>query len=519
MSRSPRPAVPRRAVLTGAAALAGAATVPLLATRGRAVGTFADPFTLGVASGDPLPDSVVLWTRLAPDPTDPGSMPSVNVPVEWEIADDERFQRIVATGRTEAVPELGHSVHVEPRGLAPDRWYFYRFRARRHISPIGRTRTAPADDSHRSLRFAAASCQSYVDGYYTAYRHLADEDVDLVAFLGDWIYEDPDSWFTGGVVRPQGDYEPMSLEQYRLRHATYRTDPDLQHASAMLPFVPTWDDHEVVNNWAGFTEPAGRPHPTPDIRARWAAAFQAFYEHLPVRRSQMPAGPTAMMYRSLRWGRTAEMTVLDTRQYRDDQACGDFNKPVCDEWDDPDRTMLGAEQERWLFDRLAKSKALWKVIPQQVPMGQWELDNDPAIRRRSMDTWDGYPAARQRLLNFVAERQIANVGVLSGDVHWHMAHDLTLDMEDPDTRPVAVDFVCTSITSGRDGSDNPTSTLPSNPHMKYSLNRRGYLRCELDDRTWRTDYRVVPFVTQPDAPLETRTSFVVEAGRPGLQSA
>jgi alkaline phosphatase D len=510
----------RRSLLGGAIGASALLAVPGTA-RGsaRVSGAFGEPFTLGVASGDPLPDSVVLWTRLAPDPLNAGSMPNQAVPVEWEMAHDEAFRRIAATGTAWARPELAHSVHVEPRGLAPDRWYFYRFRARGHISPVGRTRTAPERSATRPLRFAATSCQSYTDGYYTAYRHLAEEDVDLVAFLGDWIYEDPDSWFTSGVIRPHGDFEPMTLEQYRHRHATYRLDPDLQLSSARFPFLPTWDDHEVVNNWADMTEPAGRPNPTPDFAARRAAAFQAYYEHLPVRRAQIPNGPDALMYRGLRWGRTADLLLLDTRQYRDDQACGDFNKPVCEEWDDPDRTMLGPEQERWLLDRLARSTATWKAIPQQVPMGQWELDNDPAIRRRSMDTWDGYPAARQRILEFIAERDIGNVAVLSGDVHWHMAHDLTLDMEDPDARPVAADFVCTSITSGRDGGDAPSGTLPSNPHLRYSLNRRGYLRCDLDQQTWLTSYRVVPYVTTPGAPPETRARFALEAGRAGLQPA
>ncbi|WP_461007969.1 alkaline phosphatase D family protein [Streptomyces capparidis] len=510
--------VSRRSLLGGAVGLSGALALSGAAAA-RPVGRFGDPFTLGVASGDPLPDSVVLWTRLAPDPLDPGSMPSRPVPVQWQMAHDEAFRRIAASGTTWARPELGHSVHVEPRGLAPDRWYHFRFRARGHVSPAGRTRTAPPPSARRPLRFAATSCQSYTDGHYTAYRHLAEEDIDLVAFLGDWIYEDPDSWFTAGVVRPHGDFEPMTLDQYRHRHAVYRLDADLQLASAQFPFLPTWDDHEVVNNWADMTEPVGRPTPTPDFAARRAAAFQAYYEHLPVRRAQMPKGPHALMYRGLRWGRTADLLLLDTRQYRDDQACGDFNKPVCDEWDDPGRTMLGPEQERWLLGRLAASTATWKAIPQQVPMGQWELDNDPAVRRRSMDTWDGYPEARRRILRFVAERGIANVAVLSGDVHWHMAHDLTLDMEDPDAAPVAADFVCTSISSGRDGGDGPSGTLPSNPHLRYALNRRGYLRCDVDQAAWTTSYRVVPYVTRPGAPLETRARFVVEAGRAGLQRA
>ncbi|GAA2879637.1 alkaline phosphatase D family protein [Streptomyces mexicanus] len=516
---SPRPGPPSRRLLIGGAVAAAAVLAFPGAASARSATTAlrADPFTLGVASGDPLPDSVVLWTRLAPDPLDTSSMPSRPVPVHWQIAEDEHFRRVVAAGTVTARPELGHSVHVEPRGLRPDRWYHYRFKAGRHLSPVGRTRTAPPPAAGRPLRLAAASCQSLVDGYFTAYRHLAEEDVDLVVFLGDWIYEDPDSWFTGGVIRPQGDYEPMTLDQYRHRHAEYRMDPDLQLVSARVPFMPTWDDHDVVNNWADMIEPVGRPHPTPDFAARRAAAFQAYYEHLPLRRAQMPNGPDAQMYRRLRWGRTVDLLMLDTRQYRDDQACGDGNKVVCEEWSDPQRTMLGRDQENWLLDRLATSPAVWKAVPQQVPMGQWELDNDPAVRRRSMDTWDGYPAARRRILQSIADRGVENVAVLSGDVHWHMAHDLTLDMEDPDSAPLAADFVCTSVTSGRDGNDTPTSTLPSNPHLKYSLNRRGYLRCTVDERHWRTDYRVVPYVTRPGAPVETRRSLVVEAGRPGLQ--
>jgi len=486
-----------------------------------------DPFKLGVGSGDPLPDGVVLWTRLAPEPLladGSGGMRDEAYGVRYEVAEDEGFRKVVKRGAVEATPELGHSVHPEISGLRPGWEYFYRFKVGPEISPVGRTKTAPAADAAvESMRFATVSCQDWQDGFYTTLGHLADEDLDVVFHLGDYIYEYGNY---ANRVRGHDTPEIFTLADYRARHSLYKTDPLLRAAHASAPYVVTWDDHDIDNNWAGDV-PQSNDAPN-GFLARRADAFQAFYENLPLRVGQRPVGPNATLYRRLRWGLLADFSVLDTRQYRSDQACGDGNRVVrrgetvlCEAWDDADRTVLGATQQRWLFDGLASSPSRWRAIPQQVPVGQWELDNDPETRFRSMDTWNGYPAATRKLLQFIADREVSNAVILSGDVHAHLAHDLTLDMEDPDTEPVAVDLVATSLTSGKNGSDVPSSTFneQSNPHMRYHLNRRGYLVHSVTPQQWRTDYRVVPYVTSEGAPLETRKSFVVETGRPGLQEA
>jgi alkaline phosphatase D len=316
--------VGRRRFLAGAGAVAGlvlAGRTTVVATRP----TFsADPFSLGVASGDPLPDGVVLWTRLAPDPLNGGGMPPAAVPVGWQVASDDQMRTVVRSGTALATPDLAHSVHVDVRGLEPGRRYWYGFTAGDAESPIGRTRTAPAPDAPLNrLRFAYASCQNWEQGYYTAYRHLAAEDLDLVVHLGDYIYEStaPDR------PRSHNGPRPTTLEEYRARHALYKTDPDLRAAHAAFPWVVTWDDHEVVNDYAGEIDP--RNSPPERFRARRAAAYQAYWEHLPLRPSSMPNGPGMQLYRRLTFGNLAEFSVLDTRQYRTDQPCGVGPQPRC----------------------------------------------------------------------------------------------------------------------------------------------------------------------------------------------
>jgi alkaline phosphatase D len=475
-----------------------------------------DPFSLGVASGDPLPSGVVLWTRLAPEPLaedGSGGMPSRKVPVRWEVATDEAFRDVVAKGNTFATPELAHSVHVEVEGLRPGREYFYRFKTGPETSPVGRTKTAPAFGAPlEALSFAVVSCQAYQDGYYTAYRHIAEEDLDLVVHLGDYIYEGPVS---SRAVRPHDGPEPMDLRAYRNRHALYRTDEDLQAAHAAFPWTVTFDDHEVDNNWA-------RDDQDPDAAsreaflARRAAAFQAYYEHLPLRRSMMPRGPDLLIYRRLTFGDLAEFSVLDTRQYRDDQLPAGSPQRT-----DPQRTITGPEQERFVLDGLGRSQARWNVLAQQVFFAQRDFAEGPA-ESYSVDAWDGYTAARDRILDFVEERQVANPVVLTGDVHKHYAANLKADFDDPDSATVGTEFVCTSISTGGDGEDMSAFDRvveAENEHILFTNRQRGYVRCSLDRERWQADFRVLPFVTRPGAPVTTRASFVVENGRPGTKPA
>jgi alkaline phosphatase D len=477
------------------------------------------PFTLGVASGDPLPDSVVLWTRLAPEPLHGGGMPPEPVAVDWQIATDDGMRNIVQRGLVAALPELGHAVHVEVAGLEPGRWYWYRFVAAGSESPIGRTRTAPAPGAPLDrLRFAFASCQHYGQGYYAPYRHMARQELDLVVFLGDYIYETP---ARDEIVRPEPKTAPISLVQYRNKYALYKSDPDLQAVHAQFPWIVTWDDHEVANDYAD-DQSQDRDDAAWFLRRR-AAAYQAYYEHMPLRRAALPAGPHLQLYRRLGFGDLVAFSVVDDRQFRSHQACppieraGGNLEPDCAERHDPRRTMLGFEQERWLIDGLDRSPARWNVIAQQLLMAQ--LKHQPKSEGKAefwTDGWDGYPNARERLLRFLAARRPANPVVIGGDIHSFWVTDLKPDFDDPASPTVATEFVGTSISSRGIAYERTRATLRDNPHVKFFDSRkRGYVRCEVTPERWLTDLIAVDNVVQRDAPASTLASFVVESGRPG----
>ena len=476
-----------------------------------------NPFTLGVASGDPEPHGVVLWTRLAPDPLNGGGMPRERVEVDWQVASDEQMTRVVVRGRATATPDLAHSVHVEVNGLEPARWYWYRFKAGPHESTVGRTRTAP--DPRKAtdrLRFAFASCQNFQTGYFTAYEHMAKDDLDLVVHLGDYIYEGP---ARDGLPRKHDGPEPMTLNAYRNRHALYRTDPDLQRAHALFPWIVTWDDHEVENNYANDISEDNAPRT--EFLERRAGAYQAYYEHMPLRRTSLPKGSSLLLYRRLAFGDLAEFSVLDTRQYRSDQPCGDGTKVGCVQAASPSQTILGPEQERWFLDGLTRSRARWNIVANQVAMMQIDHKLGPEIAL-SMDKWDGYQVERARVLHQIAERRISNAVVITGDIHSNWVGDLKVDFNDPKSPIIGTEFIGSSITSGADGTDTTPATeafLPDNPHIHFFNAQRGYVLCTVTPKQWRTDYRVLSFVTRPGSPVATRASFVVESGRPGAQKA
>ena len=475
------------------------------------------PFTLGVCSGDPTPDGIVLWTRLALDPLNGGGMPSRRIEVQWQIASDDRLAHVVRSGRTFALPEWGHSVHVEVSGLEPHRWYWYQFRVGNELSPLGRTRTFPREQTPVDrLRFAIASCQHYETGLFTAYKHMTDEDLDFVLHLGDYIYENPGR---DNFVRKHVGGELMTVDDYRNRYAQYRGDPTLQAAHALFPFLVVWDDHEVDNNYAGLYQEAGAP--VEQFALRRAAGYKAFYEHMPLRRSSIPRGALLQLYRPFTYGTLANFSMLDTRQYRTDQPCGDNVQTVCPAVDDPRATLLGAPQEKWLIDRLTRSRAGWNLLAQQIPMAK--LDRFPGPERRySMDKWDGYEQSRVRMLRFLGERKPSNPVTLAGDVHNNWVNDIRLNLEDENSPIVATEFVATSITSGGDGSDmSPLmkAMVSENPCVRFANDQRGYVRVDLKPKELRADFRVVEFVSRPDAPVRTRASFVVEDGHPGAKPA
>lgn len=476
------------------------------------------PFTLGVASGDPAPDGVVLWTRLAPRPLAGGGMPDEAIEVSWQIADDEAMTRVVQRGETAAVPEWGHSVHVEVQGLQPDRWYWYQFRAAGETSPKGRTRTAPAAAARPDhLRLAVASCQHYEHGYYTAYEHMLREDLDLVLHLGDYIYDGPTD---KSKIRQHVGPQLTTLADFRNRHAQYKTDPALQAMHAAAPWLVTWDDHEVANNYAGaIAEKADVS--SAELLNRRAAAYQAYYEHMPLRLAALPKGPDMIVYRRVPWGNLADFFVLDTRQYRTDQPCGDGNKPPCEAASDPHGTLLGRRQREWLFDGLSRSPSVWNVLAQQVMMAR--VDVAPGDDERySMDQWPGYEVERRAVLRYLHERKIANPVTVAGDIHSHWANDLVADFDNLGSPTVAAEFVGTSISSGGDGEELPkrrANVSAENPCVKYTNAQRGYISCRVSPGQWRADYRTLPFISRHGAPLLTPVSFVVEAGHAGLQKA
>ncbi|BCL31067.1 alkaline phosphatase D family protein [Streptomyces aurantiacus] len=522
----------RRRFLTVTGAAAALAFATNLPTAGVAAAAELDaakitenPFTLGVASGDPQATSVLLWTRLAPTPYQADSgLPPERVTVRWELAHDERFRHIVRRGAAIAHPEFHHSVHVEVGHLDSDRIFYYRFRAGSWVSETGRTRTAPSSRARvDELTLAAVSCQAYHEGYFTAYGHLAEDDVDVVFHVGDYLYEYAVSSvggarnYTDRVLPDLFNRETITLEDYRLRYALYKTDPDLRAAHAAHPFVVTWDDHEIENNYADDIPENSVPQE--EFLLRRAAGYRAYWENLPLRRPQRPAGPDMQLYRRLNWGRLAQFDILDTRQYRSDQAYGDGADVPGPESDDPSRTITGATQERWLLDGWRASKALWNVVPQQVTFSQRKLDLNEAAKM-SMDAWDGYRASRGRVLAGAKAAGVDNLMVLTGDVHVGYAFDIKDDFDDTASRTLGTEIVTTSVTSGRDGAEKPANWdtyTRANPHLKFYNGRRGYTTVRLGRESARADFKTVVAVTTPGAPITTAAAFVTEVGDQGLK--
>jgi alkaline phosphatase D len=483
------------------------------------------PFSIGVASGEPAANGFVIWTRIAPRPLErSGGMPKKPVEVAWSVATDERMREIVQKGVAIARPELGHSVHVEVDGMQPARDYFYQFTVGAERSRIGRARTLPSAGAPvAELRLAAAGCQRYEDGYFTAYRRLAAERFDFVFHYGDYIYEYRTARpgeRTVPVVRvmPGEPDECYTLDDYRHRYAVYKLDPDLQAAHASAPFVMSYDDHEVVNNWAGDTEEQAPPEL---FLLRRAAAFQAWYEHLPLRHAQMPRGPDILAYRRFAVGDLISVNVLDTRQYRSPQACakGPRVQANCAEALERSRTMLGETQERWLYDSFRNTKQRWTLLAQQVTFARHDRNASSGPFTPSLDKWDGAAAARDRLLSAADEAKLRNLIVVTGDIHQNWASELRKNFADEKSATLAVEFVATSIASLGDGFDiNDTfkTVLQKNPHMKFFNGERGYVRHVVTPDRWQADYQVLDKVSVPDGRLSTRKSFIVENGRSAL---
>ncbi|MFG2946203.1 alkaline phosphatase D family protein [Streptomyces adustus] len=468
-------------------------------------------FKLGVASGDPLPTAIVLWTRVVPAQQGSSGILAPTVAVTWELASDSGFTTVVKSGTATATSSLGYSVHVDVTGLNPATDYWYRFKALGRTSLTGRTRTAPAaGDTPKNLRIALASCQNWQHGYFTAYRDMLDQQPDLVLFVGDYIYES--SAYSYRVRRHEGVGQPVTLDQYRARHEQYNTDPDLQAMRAAAPFVVVFDDHEVEQDWAGDVANDPVAWPAAKFRARRAAAFQAFYEHMPIRAAQKPSGPDVLMYRSLDFGPLARLHVLDTRQYRDDQATTAAGAKK------DGRVIMGDAQRNWLVNSMRTSGARWNLVASQVMMA--ETDFLAGVGKQwSYDAWDGYQKERATLL---AEFQgVRNPVVLSGDRHRTIVSDLKLDYADANSAVVGAEFVGTSISSSGDEdlvafAAEWAPKLADNPHWKMIDARRGYLLLDITEDGIDARLRAISTVLTRDGTTTTAATFRVENGVPGV---
>ena len=464
-----------------------------------------------------MPDSVVLWTRLMAE--DPARRPGGAPTVDWTVAEDERLEKVVRSGQATAEPAWAHSVHVDVGGLRPNRPYWYRFVVNGKASPVGRTRTAPAaTEPVAALRFAYASCQQYEQGYYSALRHMSGDDLNAVLFLGDYIYE---STWGRDLVRRHTGGRTTTLDEYRDRYALYKADSDLQSAHAAHPWIVTWDDHEVTDDYTADTGPDD-PDPVRFLKQR-AAAYQAYWEHMPLPNAMRPQGAALRLYDRLRFGTLAEVFTLDDRQYRSRHACNAAKlryKPLenCGERLDPARTMLGATQEQWFASAMQGASARWNIIAQQTLMA--EADRGPQDRHIFWaDGWDGYPMARQRLLDAIAASPVRDTLVLGGDVHSFWAADLQRDF----TRPgpaVATEFVGGSITSQGPREDSLAPVLRKNPHIRYARSGVfGYGLAEVGPKSTTMRFRTVENVREKSSPIRTLATFAVEAGKPGVTAA
>ncbi len=480
------------------------------------------PFTLGVASGYPTSNSVVLWTRLAPAPLQPGGgLPTDSVvPVTWEVATDDRMKHIVQTGIDYATSEWAHSIHAEPAQLEPGRDYWYRFTAGGARSPIGHTRTAPrGDEDNARMRIAVASCQQYEHGYFVAYRHMLDDDLDLAVHVGDYIYEG--SWGRNRI-RHHNAPEAITVSDYRIRHALYRGEKELQDAHAACPWLVTWDDHEVENDYAGMV--SEEDDETTWFLARRAAAYRAYYEHMPLPRRAAPFGADMRLFAQRSFGQLANVVMLDSRQYRSPLACTaparrNSRAVNCPELNEASRTKLGVVQEYWARNQMGSSRARWNIFAQGTVMAYIDEQQGPGELFWN-DGWNGYPAARARLMESIGQTQVSNPVLLGGDIHSFLAanhHRIPADRTSP---VIASEFVTTSITSEAISQASLDARRAENPNLIFANSeRRGYLLLDLSRERLRADLVAMNSVSDRGAGRFTLASMVVENGQAGIKEA
>jgi alkaline phosphatase D len=501
---------------------------PVAQAQGAELGAWtesADVFTLGVASGEPRPDAVVLWTRLAPKPLQAeGGMPDRAVPVRWEVASDDRFAHVLRTGAAVAHPTAGHSVHVDVDGLLPGRTYYYRFEAGGQRSPVGRTRTAPdADASPARLRMALASCQHYEQGFFTAHREMAASDIDLVLFVGDYIYTSEAPGYARIRQHPHvmsGDLSARTLGDYRIHHASYKLDADLRANHAAHPWLLVWDDHEVASDYTGSVSP-DLTDAQAFLKVR-AAAYQAYFEHMPVSAHRAPVGASMPMQGHFEWGQLAELWTVDTRQFRDAVHCAGIHGPMggklqwhCAAAQAPERTVLGQSQEYSLADGLASSSRDWKFIVQSTQVAPGVVKT-PFGALVYADGWDAFPAARERLMAAIAQPRVPDVVCLGGDVHRHVAAPLRLDPRDPTSAIVASEIVTSSVSSKGLSELLNAWMKRSNPDLWHlRSDERGYVLLDVTPKQVAVDFRGTPHPVRTDSRFKTQARYVIDRGTPG----
>ncbi|MEV0945897.1 alkaline phosphatase D family protein [Rhodococcus sp. NPDC049939] len=532
--------VSRRGVLRGSMAVAAAGLAA--AATGRASAQAATPgFVHGVASGDPLPDRVIIWTRITPSADAlPGSGVGQNVQLSWQVAADPDFANIVRSGTANTGPDTDHTVKVDVSGLRPGSEYFYRFTALGQTSPVGRTRTAPATDADlERLRFGVASCSNWEGGYFAAYRHLAErDDLDAIIHLGDYIYEYGHGVFgarNGSVRLHDPAHDIISLADYRIRHAQYKTDPDLMALHAKVPFIATWDDHESADNSYDGGSVDHDPARDGEWGARKVASMQAYFEWMPVRVDG--TGGDATLYRRFQFGNLAELSMLDLRTYRDEQAStGAGWRKI----DSPDRTIAGREQMDWLTSGIVTSSAQWKLVGNPVMISPLVF---PPLDDRTMgaitdlvglpdvgipystDQWDGYTADRRRLFDAISANGVRNTVFLTGDIHTTWACDLPVDAANyPGAGTVGTEFIVPAVTSSnvdemlgvppRTGSVAVEEAFKGlNRHIRHvELDSNGYGVFEVNRQGAQMDWFYLSDVTDPHATVGHAASYRVADG-------
>ncbi|MFK7912780.1 MAG: alkaline phosphatase, partial [Pseudomonadales bacterium] len=470
-----------------------------------------NPFTLGIASGDVTATQAVLWTRLAPNPDQAnGAMPPVSVAVQWQLALNPDMSTVVQRGQVLTGPAHAHCVHVDLAGLEPGRQYWYQFTTATHRSAIGRTKTLPRDAE--TVRFVTASCQNYTHGSFVAYRHMVKDDPDFVLHLGDYIY---DTAFGEDFRNHESERAPQTLDDFRRRHALYKTDPDLQHAHAQLPFFTTIDNHDAVED----ADPASA--------AKRAAAYQAWHEHMPTRGYRGPGSNQFELQRRIAIGKLLQISLLDARQYRDQKApCQNGFDPAygfgnyreyCAVERDPKRSMLGDEQDQWLAESLQANQSVWNVMASPGPFLPFEYQHQ-GKDLHYIGAWDSYPANRERVAAALRAAPVGHPVVLSGDVHSFWAVDGNL-ANAPKQRIKVVELITSSISANwpaalaKPVSDN----LSHNPQVAYyDPDHRGYMLHDVSAGGWETQTRALNQVTDPHSGIRTLAKVRIQPGKPGF---